>query len=93
MTISLKVKVSNKVGIFDYTFFFGGTHVDMREDEGTIGAPEGVETELRWWMTGNPGGGMKVEVLRGGSVLYSRDPSDIPPDAAGATDAFYIKEG
>ncbi|MBV9884252.1 MAG: hypothetical protein JO276_14675 [Sphingomonadaceae bacterium] len=79
----LDVVVSSKANISGYHMVFRGTGVDMEDDRGEITHPGGgAQHYLEWSMLGEPGGSMKVQVLRkNGDVVAARNASKIPNGA------------
>jgi hypothetical protein len=92
MTIELKIKITEKINIKTYAFVFNHKAVRMNRsiDEGTFQTDVPVDDFLRWWMTGEPGGSMKVEVFRGDQLIATRAFSDIPGSAVEGTDRLTI---
>jgi hypothetical protein len=97
--IELKVQVSNKDGITQYGFAFDHDSgspdneiefVLMNGGKGKFHPKPGVPGRLIWGMRGNPGGTMKVEVLKGSTVIRKREASKIPPPLNKAVDYFEI---
>lgn len=88
--VELVVKVSEKNGVKGYGFAYDGQAVPMSQGKGKFRAPKNQTKRLEWVMIGNPGGTMKVEVLRGTTVIQSRAASQIVPPLGEGLDAFNI---
>ena len=89
-SVELEIKVSNRQGINGYGFAFDGVPVPMSDGKGEFRAVKGEARRLEWVMRGNPGSTMKVEVLRDGAALYTREKSTIVPPFGTGLDAFQI---
>src|SRR6476620_807395 len=88
--VDLVVRVSNKNGVNAYGFAYAGKPVTMSHGEGHFHATKNKTGLLEWGMEGEPGGYMKVEVLRDESVIKSREQSQIVPPNTKSYDAFAI---
>ena len=93
MSVELTITITAKTDIEYYTFAFNGRRIamDHTTDTGTFDVDTPVNDYLEWWMVGEPGGSMKVEVSRGEEVIATRDYSDIPGSKAGGFDRLRIK--
>ncbi|MEP9361225.1 hypothetical protein [Sphingomonas sp. KR3-1] len=98
-TIELKVKVSDKDRIKAYSFAYDADRVSsenpvlpiiMNNGSGAFQVRPGEPGRLIWGMRGDEGGSMKVELLRDGTVIQSREKSTIPPGETRAIDFFDI---
>ncbi|MDB5721111.1 MAG: hypothetical protein JWP15_1729 [Alphaproteobacteria bacterium] len=98
--IELTVRVSNNnSGVKQYGFAFDQDSkspdnpvepVLMGLCKGTFHTRPGVIGRLVWAMRGDPGGTMKVELVRDGVVIKARAASRIPPRHNKAIDHFDI---
>ena len=89
-TVDLEIKVSARDGINGYGFAYDGVPVPMSAGKGKFPAVKGKPGRLEWLMRGNPGGTMKVEVLRDGTAIHTREKSTIVPPFGTGLDAFEI---
>ena len=90
LRIVLEIVVSHLNGIADYGFAFDGQPVATSGGKGIFKAVPDRKKLLEWVMIGDPGATMKVEILRNGAAIYTRDASTIPPPLGKAYDAFMI---
>jgi hypothetical protein len=88
--IQLVVSVSEKDGVKGYGFAYAGVPVPMNLGKGKFFAVKDKAGLLEWGMIGNPGGTMKVEVLRDGTAIKTRNKSEIVPPFDKGFDAFEI---
>jgi hypothetical protein len=89
--VELEVRVSvTDASIRSYGFAYGGTPVGMSGGRGAFKAVKNKKQLLEWVMVGDPGGKMKVEVLRDGEVIKTRESSEIVPPEIQGYDAFEI---
>jgi hypothetical protein len=97
--IELSVRVSDKNGVIQYGFAYDQDSVSpnnpiepvlMNFGKGKFHPRSGVPGRLIWGMRGHPGGTMKVEVLRDGTVIKTRPASKIPQPLNEAIDYFEI---
>ncbi len=91
LRIILEVAVSDRHDIAAYGFAFDGKPVAMSGGKGVFKAFPDRKKLLEWVMLGEAGGTMKVEVLRDGVAIYTRDASTIPPPLAKGYDAFLVE--
>jgi hypothetical protein len=91
--VELKVRVSGEDGIRSYGFAYEGVPIGMSHDQGTFRATQNRKGLLEWIMVGDPGGKMKVEVLRDGTAVKTRESSEIVPPEIEGYDAFEILVG
>lgn len=76
--VNLTCRVTENEGVEHHSFRHETTDIGVDQSEMTFSAPAGETTMLKWWMWGNPGGSIKVEVLQGDRVIKTRLKSDIP---------------
>jgi metacaspase-1 len=88
--VELEIRVSGKDGIRLYGFAYAGSPVGMSGDRGIFRAVRNERRLLEWVMVGDPGGKMKVEVLRDGTPIETRESSEIVPPEIEGYDAFEI---
>jgi hypothetical protein len=91
--IELEVRVSGEDGVRSYGFAYEGVPVGMSADRGRFRATKNRKGLLEWVMLGDPGGKMKVEVLREGTAIKTRESSEIVPPEIEGYDAFEILVG
>ena len=89
--IKLSIRATDKKGIRTSGFAYNGITVRMSGGKGSFEAEPNVTRLLEWAMVGDPGGSMKVEVLREGAAIYTREKSEIVQPYSKAVDAFEIK--
>ena len=89
--VELQIKVSEKSGVKAYGFAYDGKAVIMNRGTGKFKAIKNQTKLLEWGMLGDPGGTMKVEVLRDKTAICTRAKSKIVPPFEQGLDAFEIK--
>jgi len=97
--VELKIKVSEKDGIKAYAFAYDADRIApenpvipvlMNLGVGTFTVKRGEPGRLIWGMRGDPGGTMKVELMRDGTAIQTREKSTIPPGETRGIDYFDI---
>ncbi|MBK8375774.1 MAG: hypothetical protein WAT18_12085 [Sphingorhabdus sp.] len=89
--VNLVCKVSEVNGVETWVFRHESAELGVRRTEMPFQAEAGVTTRLKWWMIGNPGGSIKVEVFQGDRLIAKRLRSAIPNTKPAGFDSIPIK--
>lgn len=89
--VNYTVRISNLNGVSAYKFRYEDFDIHIENNEGNFSDQESSDGRLKWWMLGNPGGTMKVEVFRGGASYRKRNNSTIPNSKPAGFDWMKIK--
>jgi len=90
--VQLKVRVSELKGVSGFSLVFRGAQVPTNNGEGTITWDDTTTEWLGWHMVGDPAGTMRVEVLRGQTVISKRAKSRIPNSRPAGFDEIPIPQ-
>ena len=90
--VMLEEKVDKQSGIKGYAMHYRGQIVPMTNDVGQIFWDEAKTEWLAWDMVGDPGGSMRVQVLRGETLISVRKSSKLPMSKGAGFDEIPIPQ-